>query len=151
MNLRSRRRAARRGSTMIEFAFVTFLLMIVIFASFEFDRMLLVYTTMANAARAGARYAIVHGSYRTGTGDPPSGATDNSTVVAKVKSFASAGPLNVNNVNVLVEYPAASVSNPSGNSPGSLVIVTVSYPYDAFTLLPLGVSLRSTSRGIIVF
>jgi Flp pilus assembly protein TadG len=136
---------------MIEFAFIAFLLMIVIFASIEFDRMLLVYTTMASAARGGARYAIVHGSYRTGTGDPPSGATDTTAVVAKVKSFASAGPLNVNNLNVVVEYPAASVSNPSGNSQGSLVIVTVSYPFDPFTALPLGVTLRSTSRGIIVF
>ena len=31
----------------------------------EMGRMLLVYTTVANAARAGVRYAIVHGSTRT--------------------------------------------------------------------------------------
>ena len=44
------------GATIIEFAIVAFLLFLVIFASFEFDRMMLVYTTLANSARG--RYAM---------------------------------------------------------------------------------------------
>jgi Flp pilus assembly protein TadG len=146
-----RRRSARRGATIIEFAIVSFLLFLVIFASFEFDRLMLVYTTMANSARVGARYAIVHGATRTGTGDPASGATDYSNVVTVVRNHAGAGMLRTANVNVLVQYPASTSPSDPGNSRGSAVVVTVTYLYDPFTFLPLTVTLRSSSRGIIVF
>jgi Flp pilus assembly protein TadG len=138
------RSSARRGSAIIEFALVTLLLMIVIFASIEFDRMVLVYTTMANSARVGARYAIVHGSDRTATGDPASGPSNSSAVVTVVRNFASAGLLNTSALDVLVQYP-------TDNKPGSQVVVTVTYPYDPFVALPLRVNLRSTTRGVIVF
>ena len=147
----SRRRSAQRGSAIIEFAIVAFLLILVIFASFEFDRMMLAYTTLANSARVGARYAIVHGATRTGTGDPPSGAVNHSNVVTVVKNFASAGMIQTSNLNVSVQYPASTSPSDPGNSRGSLVIITVTYPYDPFTFLPLTVNLRSSSRGIIVF
>jgi Flp pilus assembly protein TadG len=146
-----RRRSARRGATIIEFAIVSFLLFLVIFASFEFDRLMLVYTTMANSARVGARYAIVHGATRTGTGDPASGATDYSNVVTVVRNHTGAGMLRTANVNVLVQYPASTSPSDPGNSRGSAVVVTVTYLYDPFTFLPLTVTLRSSSRGIIVF
>lgn len=146
-----RARSAQRGASIIEFAIVTFLLMLVIFASIEFDRMMLVYTTLANSARAGARYAIVHGETRTGTGDPASGATGHTNVDTVVKNFAGAGMLRTSNLNVTVDYPASTSSSDPGNKRGSLVVVTVTYPYDPFTVLPLTVTLRSSSRGIIVF
>jgi Flp pilus assembly protein TadG len=146
-----KKRSAQRGNTIIEFAFVTVLLMLVILASVEFDRMMLVYTTLANSARLGARYAIVHGATRTGTGDPASGATNTSNVVTVVKNFAAAGMLQTSNLNVSVEYPASTSVTDPGNKRGALVIVTVTYPYDPFTALPLTVTLRSSSRGIIVF
>jgi Flp pilus assembly protein TadG len=140
-----RRNSARRGSALIEFIFVTIMLMLVIFASIEFDRMALVYTTVANAARVGARYAIVHGSDRTGTGDPASGPSDYSAVVTVVKNFASAGLLSTSALDVSVTYS-------TDNKPGSQVVVSVTYPYDPFTsVLPLSVNIHSTSRGVIVF
>jgi Flp pilus assembly protein TadG len=147
----SRLESKERGATIIEFAIVTFLLLLVIFASLEFDRLTLVYTTLANSARVGARYAIVHGATRTGTGDPASGATDYSNVVTVVRNHAGAGMLRTANVTVSVEYPASSSPSDPGNSRGAPVVVTVTYPYDPFTLLPLTVTLRSSSRGIIVF
>ena len=55
----------RRGSELVEFALVSFLLFSVIFAVFEFGRMVLVYNSIANAARVGVRFAEVHGSQRT--------------------------------------------------------------------------------------
>jgi Flp pilus assembly protein TadG len=142
------RGSSKRGSTIIEFALVLFLLILLVFASIEFDRLILVYTTLANSARVGARYAIVHGEDRTGTGDPPSSSTDSSNVVTVVKNFASAGMLRTANLNVSVQYPG--LPSP-GNKRGSLVIVTVTYPYDPFTFLPLTINLRSSTRGIIVF
>jgi len=51
-----------RGQALVEFALCTVLLLALIFAVVEFGRMMLCYTTIANGARIGARYAIVHGS-----------------------------------------------------------------------------------------
>ena len=141
----TRRKSKERGATLIEFALVAFLLMIVVFAGFEFNRMVLVYTTLANASRAGVRYAIVHGSDRTGTGDPASGPGNTTDVVAKVKQFASMGTLNTDNLTVTVDYPAVN------NKPGSLVKVSLSYPYNPFVVLPLNVNITSATQGIIVF
>jgi Flp pilus assembly protein TadG len=145
-NVRLRRRRSQRGSTIIEFALVAFQLVLIMLALFEFSRMVLVTTTVANAARTGVRYAIVHGSTRTGTGDDgPSGPGQTSSVSATVNNFARAGLLDTNRLNIAVNYP-------DGNSdPGSRVRVTLSYPYDPFTVLPLGVDLRSTTEGVITF
>jgi Flp pilus assembly protein TadG len=146
-----RRNSAKCGATIIEFALITVILMIVIFAGIEFDRMVLVYTTLANSARVGVRYAIVHGEDRTGTGDPASGRTDSSAVVTVVKNFASAGMLNTSALSVTVSYPASTSSTDPGNTRGSVVAVSVAYPYDPFIVLPLQVTLRSATQGIIVF
>jgi Flp pilus assembly protein TadG len=140
----TRRRSARRGASIIEFTFVAFLLLVTIFASFEFDRMILVYTTVADSARAGVRYAIVHGSTRTSTGDPASGPSNYTMVVTVVKNYAAAGTIDTTALTVTAAYP-------SGNSPGSPVTVSVSYPYTPLFILPLQVNLSSTTKGVIVF
>src|SRR5438552_18516317 len=62
------RRSRSTGSMSVEFAFVTFTLLSVVFAAIEFDRMLLVCTTLANSTRAGLRYAIVHSVDLSGGG-----------------------------------------------------------------------------------
>ena len=112
-------------------------------------RMILVYTTVANSARAGARYAIVHGSSRgAGSGSTnASGPSSNpAQVLTVVKDFASAGMLTTSKLVITVAYPGSS------NAPGQLVNVTVSYPYDPLTTwLPLRVNLGSTTQGIIAF
>jgi Flp pilus assembly protein TadG len=146
----SARRSARRGSTLVEFSFVAFTLMLMIFAGIEFDRMMLLYNTLTEAAREGARYAICHGSQRPddGTVNGASGpGTSNTDTQIKnlVKRYASAGILNTANLTVTVSY-----SN-SSNAHGNPVQVTVSYPYDPFTVLPLNVTFRATSKGIITF
>ena len=110
--------------------------------------MALVYTTIANAARAGARYSIVHGGTRIGSGvDGPSGPAQNpAQVVTVVQNFASAGLLSTGNLIITVNYPGAS------NAPGQLVSVTVIYPYDPLTTyFPLRVRLGSMSQGVIAF
>jgi Flp pilus assembly protein TadG len=148
-----KKRTARRGAAMVEFAIVLVLLLTVVLAGIEFDRMLLVYTSVANAAGVGARYAIVHGSSRTGTGSPASGAVNGgATVITVVKNWAQLGFLDPAKLNVVVDYPSST--NPKvdpGNTPGSQVVVTVTYPYDPLTFIPLNVNLKSTSRGVIVF
>jgi hypothetical protein len=137
-----------RGQALVEFSLVAFLSVILLLSIVEFCRMALVYTTIANAARAGCRYAIVHGASRTGTGvDGPSGPAQNPPeVVTVIKNFASAGLLNTGGLIITVDYPGAS------NAPGQPVSVAVIYPYDPLTsYFSTGVRLGSVSRGVIAF
>ena len=137
-----------RGQTLVEFSLVAFLCMVLLLSIVEISRMALVYTTVANAARAGARYSIVHGGTRTGSGvDGPSGPAQNpAQVLTVVRNFASAGLLTTSNLIITVDYPGAS------NAPGQPVSVTVIYPYDPLTTyFPLRVRLGSVSRGVIAF
>ena len=144
-----RGRASSLGQSLVEFSIVSIMLCILVLAVVEMGRMVLVYATVANAARAGARYAVVHGSSRsTGTGlSNASGPTANpDQVVTVVKNFASAGLLTTSRLVVTVSYPGAS------NAPGQLVNVTVVYPYDPLTTyLPFRVRLGSTTQGVIAF
>jgi len=137
-----------RGQTLVEFSLVAFLCMVLLLSIVEISRMALVYTTVANAARAGARYSIVHGGTRTGSGvDGSSGPAQNpGQVLTVIKNFASAGLLTTSNLIITVDYPGAS------NAPGQPVSVTVIYPYDPLTTyFPLRVRLGSVSRGVIAF
>jgi Flp pilus assembly protein TadG len=138
-----------RGSTLVEFSLVAFMFIMILLGVVEMGRMVLVYTTVANAARAGARYAIVHGGDRTGSGvNGPSGPGSTTQIQTVVQNFASAGLVNVSNLNVNVTYPNGA------NTAGSPVSVTVSYTYDP--LIPffstlLNTTIGSTSEGVITF
>jgi Flp pilus assembly protein TadG len=141
--------AGRSGQTLVEFSVVALLTAIMLLFVVEIGRMLLVYTTVANAARAGVRYAIVHGSTRTTgtTVDSASGPGNNPTqVVTVVKNFASGGLLTTSLLVVNVTYPGAS------NAPGQYVVVSVVYPYDPLTTyFSKTLRLGSATQGIIVF
>jgi Flp pilus assembly protein TadG len=138
-----------QGNALVEFTFIAVMMIVVMLGIVEMGRFVLVYTTVANAARVGARYAIVHGGERTGSGaDGPSGPGSTTQVQTVVKNFASAGLLDTSRLNITVTYPSGS------NAADSPVTVTVTYPYDAFvpyfsTLL--NTTLGSTSQGVITF
>ena len=141
------RRRNSRGGTLVEFAICAFLMVIVLLSVVEMARMVLVFTTLANSARAAARYAIVHGSSRTGSGtNGPSGPGNNpAEVVLVARNFASTGALDITRLTITVTYIG-------GNAVGNFVNVAVSYPYDPLVgYLPLAVPLNSASRGVIVF
>jgi len=144
--MKSARQARRRGSAIIEFSIVAVQLFLVLFAVLEFGRMVLVSTTVANSARAGARYAIVHGGTRTGTGvDGPSGPGSTAQISSNVTTYAGAGLLDTSRLTITIAYPDGN------NQPGSRVTVSVVYPYDPFTALPLRVNLGTTTQGVISF
>lgn len=147
--MRHRSFANKRGSALVEFSLCAFVLLILAFATIEFGRMVLVYTAVADSARAGARYAIVHGGKRTGTGvNGPSGPGNTTQVVNVVKNFASSGALNTSRLTVTVTYPDIFPQN----DPGKRVNVTAVYAYDPFTsYLPITLNLGTTTQGIIVF
>lgn len=136
------------GQSLVEFSIAASLAVLLLLSVVEVGRMALVYPTVANSARVGLRYAMVHGSTRTGIGaDGPSGPAANPTeVVTLVKNVARAGLIDTSRLIVTVVYPGAS------NAPGQSVNVTVVYPYDPWIrYLPLGVNLGSTSSGVIAF
>lgn len=117
--------------------------MILIFGVIEVSRMVLVYNTVAHAARAGVRYAIVHGS---------DASVSKSQIQTVVTNFLSAAPMNVGSVTPTVTYQQTGSPAADCTSPGCTVTVSVSYTYDPLiTLVPLNVNLSSTSEGVIVF
>ena len=133
------------GGTLVEFSLTVLMLLMLMFGVVEMGRLVLVYTTIANSARAGARYAIVHGGdLTTGASGP---GNDPAAVLTVVKNFASAGTLQLSDSNISVRY------SPS-NTAGSTVTVKVVYTYTPmlgyFNTL-LNVSLGSTSQGVITF
>ena len=142
-------RAGRAGQTLVEFSVVTLLTVILLLFVVETGRMLLVYTTVANAARAGVRYAIVHGSTRsagTAANNAAGPGSNPIQVVTVVKNFASAGLLTTSLLVVNVTYPGGS------NAPGQYVTVSVVYPYDPLTTyFSKTLRLGSATQGIIVF
>ncbi|CAN5709941.1 hypothetical protein BH23CHL8_BH23CHL8_14650 [soil metagenome] len=60
-----------RGQSMVEFALVAPLPFLMVFGTFEFARFIFFYELLNNAAREGARYAIVHGSRSDCPSGPP--------------------------------------------------------------------------------
>jgi Flp pilus assembly protein TadG len=114
-----------------------FLLIMLLIGVVEIGRMVLVYTTIANAARAGTRYAIVHGTDSSVTPDQ---------VRAVVRNYLSAAPMTAGSADVNVTYGVSSMTI------GSTVTVQVSYLFDPLTTyFPLSVNLGSTSEGVITF
>lgn len=139
---RGRNAKSRRGGALVEFALVAVLLLTVMFACFEFSRMLLAYNSLANAAGSGSRYAIVHGN--TGAANN-CGPGNTAACVAAVRAMAVIGMLNPARLNIAVGYPNGT------NQPGSRVTVNVTYAYDPWFELPLRVNLGATSEGVIVY
>jgi Flp pilus assembly protein TadG len=136
------------GDSLVEFALISFMFVMVLAGVVEMGRMVLVYNTIANAAREGTRYAIVHGADQTvspsGPGNPCT-CTDVKTVVT---NFASAGLINTSAMTITVSYPNGD------NNAGSPVTVKVLYTYDPFVSFfssILNTTLGSTSEGVITY
>ena len=139
----------RDGQALVEFSIVAVMTVITLLFIVEMGRMLLVYTTVANAARAGVRYAIVHGSTRavgSATNDASGPASNPTQVVTVVKNFAGLGALTTSRLVISVTYPGGS------NAPGQSVNITVVYPYDPLTTyFSNTLRLGSAAQGVILF
>lgn len=134
---RLRRLGDRRGQTLVEYSLSILLLVVLMFGVFEMSRMILVYTTIADAAKIGMRFAEVHGTDNSAT---------SSDVQTVVKNYLGAAPMNTSSSNLFITVTGA------GGAIGSAVTVTVNYKYDPFmTYFPLGVYLASTSQGVITY
>lgn len=144
-----RRWRRRSGQTLVEFSVVAFLTVLTFLFVVETGRMLLVYAAIANAAREGVRYAIVHGSSRSAGASQTdaSGPSSNpAQVLTVIDNFAGTAPLTTSLLVVSVTYPGSS------NAPGQTVNVSVVYPYNPLiTYFPATLRLGSASQGVILF
>ncbi|MFL6414941.1 MAG: TadE/TadG family type IV pilus assembly protein [Bryobacteraceae bacterium] len=144
------RRRDCQGQSLVEFALVSLALVMLLFGVVEMCRLVLVYTTISNAARVGIRYATVHGFNNSAS---------LSTVQGVVNGYLGAATVNTANATVnvcyaasLATYTACSSSAGSPGNPGTAVTISVSYPYNPLTgYFPINVNLSSTSQGVIAF
>ena len=134
---RPRRRRRSRGQALVEFALVAPIFFLMLFAIIDFGRFIYYVQILNNAAREGARYAIVHGSASLNGSGPPESGTSNSDPTG-------------NNVKTVVRNWAVGVVGsgsstltitptwPDGdNARGHTVNVTVGYDFTALIPVPL--------------
>ncbi len=130
-----RSRKASRGQSLVEFAMVLPILLILIFGIIEFGMGLRSYISLTNATREGARFAAVGNA----PGAYPTDCTGSvaTTVVGRVCVAVEGLDL--------ADFTNVSVSYPNGSSPGNDVRVQADYTYNFIT--PLGDLIRFFSGG----
>ena len=138
----TRRRQRSRGQALAEFALVAPIFFLMLFAIIDFGRYAYYVQVLNNAAREGARYAIVHGAEgipSTGPPDDPSGAAVKTTVRNYLVGVLDAGALTI---------------DPTWTSPGGVPgpnlrgnLVTVKVEYQFRSLIPLVPIPPLTVRG----
>lgn len=148
------------GQAQVEFVLSILFVALLIFSVFELTMLVYTYDVLADSAKEGVRYGVVHGSL-SANATSSSGTNTCSTgslppVYQQVCNFASASFHNVSGMSVTVSYPdgtSGSTTNPP-NAPPNRLQVQVSYPYKP--LLGLNweattVSISAASEGRIDF
>jgi Flp pilus assembly protein TadG len=141
------------GQAAVEFALTILFVIIVIFWAIELIMMIYTYVVLAEAAKEGVRYAIVHGSNNSAPSGPtcPCPAIDGPAGTGVVKTTAKWSLHDTSTMTVTVNYFDNS-GNPATNvDPPTLVRVVVSYPYRSF--LSFGwtnLTVRAAASGRIV-
>ena len=144
-------RKNRTGQAQVEFLLSVLFVLIIVVSIVEMVFFMYTYTVLADAAKEGVRYAIVHGcdlgtGTCSGTCTPACTDTTGSKVGDYAKIYLGASLHDVSAMTVNVSYP-------SGNSqPTSPVRVEISYPYQPF--FGLGwptVTVRAAAEGRIFY
>jgi Flp pilus assembly protein TadG len=128
-------RLPSRAQALVEFALVAPIFFLILFSIIDFGRYVYYVQILNNAAREGARYAIVHGSHGIpSSGPPPIGMTSSdpsgANVIAVVRK-QSIGVIGGGGAALDIQPQWLDGSNARGNT----VLVTVSYPFK--TIIPI--------------
>ncbi len=126
-----------RGQSLVEFAFLLPVMLIIIFGIIDFGMGLRSYIALTNATREGARFAAVGnpaGSYPTNC-DGLSNTTVTGRVCVSIQGLQ------------LADVTDVSVEYPNGEAPGESVIVSADYTYNYIT--PLGDFIAFFSGGTV--
>jgi len=130
-------RPREKGQALVEFALTILPLFIIIIIFLEMVMLLYTYSTVADAAKEGVRYAIVHGTGNA-TCDGPGTATiacDGTANKTKqrVASFAGLSLHSIPTSSVTVDYNPDTANGANAcNTSGCAVRVSVSYAYQPF-------------------
>jgi Flp pilus assembly protein TadG len=116
---RMRWRRDDRGTALIEMAFTLPLLLLISIGIIDFGRAFQTWQVLTNAAREGARVAVLPGM-------------SDSMVAARVQQYIQAGVLDAGVTPTVTIQRNASISYGTGTATGSRVIV--SYPYKFMAL-----------------
>ena len=148
------------GQAMVEFMLVTVFLLILFVSILQMILLLHAYNTLADAAKEGIRYAVVHGTGNTNcvgpglpSATPPVTCSGSPYVSVQtvVTNFAGVSFQSVSTGNVTVDYNPNGANGSACNVPGCLVRVTVSYPYQPlFGLSWPSVTLNAAADGRIM-
>ena len=126
------------GLATVEFILTFFVVVFLIFTILEVFMMMYTYNVLADAAKEGVRYAIVHGGNNSSSSGPSSGTGCGSTCTCTSSST------NVTSVTTVVQnYAKTSFHDISGmtvnvcywdgtNKPPGRVYVVIHYPYKSF-------------------
>lgn len=124
----ARTASGSRGQALLEFALVIPLIMLLLMGLFDFGRGIYAYNTLSNAARDGARKAIVDQRVVAGVSVAAQEAADQATALGLDPTDAS---------EVLVEYrtPDLSADCPASlpEWTGCVAVVTVNWQFQAIT------------------
>src|SRR5579859_5304169 len=132
-----------KGQALVEFAFVLVFWVILVVGILELLLFMHTYNVLADSAKEGVRYAIVHGSHNPQGITPPCTAAScpdllgpaapagtvpgyNSTY-GVVKTYAQLSLHDVSGMTVTATFPDGTST--TSNKPPNRVQVTVSYPY----------------------
>ena len=132
----SRTRPNNRGQASLEFLLSAVLCLTMIFAAVQMIILIYAYTVLAEAAKVGVRYAVVHGSHSAS----PSGPGNTTGVQAAVNRV-----VNYSGMTITVTYPDGS------NSPPNRVQVQIAYPFTTFSLGWTLPTIRASGLGRITF
>jgi Flp pilus assembly protein TadG len=133
-------RRAGRAQALAEFALVVPIFFLILFGIIDFGRYVYYTQILNNAAREGARYAIVHGELGTPKTGPPSDPSG-TAVINVVRNYAI-GVVGLQDATVL-DIDASW--DPANNKRGTKVTVVVTY--DFHSVIPLVPIPPITVRG----
>jgi Flp pilus assembly protein TadG len=122
------------GQAAVEFALVLLFLFILFVSMLELILMMHAYNTLADSAKEGVRYAIVHGTGNSscsgpGTATISCSGSPYSQVQAAVTNYAGLSLHSTSTMTINVDYNPNGANGSACNVPGCMVKVTVQYPY----------------------
>ena len=135
---RHNRREGQRGQSLVEFAFVLPIIVLVIVAFIEVGRAVFAWNTIANAARQGARVAAVNQLSVVTDCDESRPIEDPYEPHWSIRgcAIAAAGPLGITSANVTVSYtspPSTTLDCDPTLHVGCIAAITVTYDYSVST------------------
>jgi hypothetical protein len=132
-----------RGQGQVEFALVIVFLMVLVLVFIEMITLVHTYNVLADSAKEGVRYAVVHGNNNStpsgpvcpcgdidGPAAPPGTVPGYGSGYGVVKTYAQYSLHDITGLSVTVAY--LDTANPPANKTPNRVQVLIAYPYHPF-------------------